>query len=79
MKSLIESVLYVFFLCVGALLLFLLMPVVGGAAGWVFAIIFEDSFAALQGLLHTDASGFQIGAALGFVASFFRNVKGSDK
>ena len=47
-------------------------PLIGGVFGWVFALIFDESFATLQRLLRVDASGFQMGAALGFVAGFLR-------
>lgn len=53
-------------------ILLLLAPLAGGIGGWIFAWIFEDSFAALTRLLHWDVTGFQAGAALAFIGSFLK-------
>jgi len=58
---------------VGVLFVLLLFaPFVGGIAGWVFAWIFEDSFKALMRLLHWNATGFEVGAALAFIGAFLK-------
>ena len=56
------------------LVMVLLMPLLGGICGWLFAIVFDATFAELQGFLGVGASGFEMGAALGFVSSFFRGT-----
>lgn len=50
----------------------ILAPLVGGIGGWIFAFVFDDSFAALMALLRWDASGFEAGAALAFLGAFLK-------
>lgn len=52
-------------------LLLVVMPVVGGIGGWLFAWVFEDSFNALLRLLRIQVTGFELGAALAFLGAFF--------
>ena len=55
----------------------IIAPIVGGVGGWIFAWVFKDSFAALQALLHWQATGFEVGAALGFIGSYLKNTRAS--
>ena len=55
-------------------LMLLVYPFFGGVAGWVFAWIFDESFLKLVELLNVEATGWQVGAILGFVGEFFRTT-----
>ena len=56
---------------IGCLLL-ILGPLLGGVFGWFFAMVFDDSFRVLCQVLRIEATGFQVGAALGFAGAFLR-------
>lgn len=60
-------------------LLLILAPTFGGIGGWVFSLVFNDTFASLQEFLGTDANGFQIGAALAFVGAFLKSTVSNSK
>lgn len=58
---------------VGVVLL-ILGPLVGGVIGWFFALVFDDSFRVLCAILRVEATGFEMGAALGFAGAFLRTT-----
>ena len=72
MEKFIEIVVYSMGGSAMLIILLLIAPMFGGFGGWIFAYVFEDSFAALMGLLNWDASGFEAGAALAFIGSFLK-------
>ena len=54
--------------------LFMVISVIfSGFAGWLFALIFPESFSGLIGWLGVDWTGFEAGAILGFIGSFFKS------
>lgn len=55
-------------------LVLILGPLVGGVLGWVFAAVFDDSFRTLCAILRVEATGFEVGAALGFAGAFLRTT-----
>lgn len=57
-----------------AVLLLILGPLLGGVFGWLFAAVFDDSFRTLCAILRIEATGFQVGAALGFAGAFLRTT-----
>jgi predicted cobalt transporter CbtA len=61
---------------VGAIFLAILIiaPLFGGVVGWIFATVFPESFRVLQRIVAIDATGFEFGAVLGFIAGFFRSA-----
>lgn len=61
------------FLVTGVVFLAIILgTMMGGVAGWVVGLVFNDTMLALKDFLGTDATNFQVGAALGFVGGFFR-------
>ncbi len=53
-------------------LVMILAPFIGGVVGWLFAWVFPKSFDTALALLRVDATGFQLGAALGFIGALLR-------
>ena len=45
----------------------------GGIAGWAVGMAFPEVIALVKGYMGVTVTDFQLGAALGFVGSFFRS------
>lgn len=50
--------------------IFLFTPIMGAIGGWLFAGLFPESFQVLLDILRVDATGVEVGLALGFVGAF---------
>jgi len=61
----------------GSMLIFvvlILSTLVGGIAGAVVGWVFNDTFVVLKGWMGLTCTNFELGAALGFVGTFFRST-----
>ena len=56
----------------GLFLLIIMGTLMGGVAGWTVGLVFDETLAALKGVLGVSISNFQLGAMLGFAGGFFR-------
>jgi len=61
---------------IGSIFLFAILGALFGAiSGWLVSFVFDDAIKKVIG--RQDLELWQVGAAVGWVSGFFRNVKGS--
>jgi hypothetical protein len=52
----------------------ILSTLIGGIVGWIIGLVFPYVIATLNTLTGLTLTGFEMGAALGFVGSFFKST-----
>ncbi len=62
-------------LVIGSLfLIIILSTLMGGIAGWAVGMVFTETISELKQFMGVSVTDFELGAALGFVGSFFRTA-----